>query len=703
MEQNKLVKRRHQNLEDQANLLIVDNDIEFVKDLEKSLNAKGYSIDCVHGKKEALEKLKQSNVHVIILNIGIDEPSGIYLLDQLNLISPRTLCIAIGDHNSTQSAIESMQKGAYDFIQKPFDMSELYSSLERCFDRIKLEKDKASFEIALLEAEERYRTLVETMNDGLCILDKSRLIVYANDSLCKIIGYSVDELIGKGVSIFFDVENQKRFAKYLENLEKGEHGSFEIFMKGKSSKVIPAIFSTQQILDSNGDFDGSFAVITDITEQIQSKEKIQESEVKYRSLFEESLDAIVIATRGGKFLDVNRAAYKLLGYTKNELMGIPVQQIYENMDALLTFQQEIEDNGYAKDHMARLRKKDGTLMDCVVTANIHKEKNDIIMGYQAIVRDVTEKKRLENQILQAQKMDSIGTLAGGIAHDFNNLLMGMRGKASLMLFKIDSTHPHYEKLKTIEQLIDSASSLTKQLLDFARGGKFEMKTAEVNEIIQRSSNMFGRTKKAIKIHNNFQKNTWTVNVDQGQIEQVLLNMYVNAAQAMPKGGNIFISSENMILDESFVKPFQVKPGKYVKISIKDNGIGMDEKIIQKIFDPFFTTKKAEKGSGLGLSTAYGIIKKHGGIIDVSSEKDKGSTFDIYLKVSEKHFATEEKIHLSALTGNESVLVVDDEQVIVEHIKEMLETLGYEVFTTLKGNKAIEIYEKKQDSISIVVL
>ena len=272
-----------------------------------------------------------------------------------------------------------------------------------------------------------------------------------------------------------------------------------------------------------------------------------------------------------------------------------------------------------------------------------------------------------------------------------------------MLFKIDSTHPHYEKLKTIEQLIDSASSLTKQLLDFARGGKFEMKTADVNEIIQRSSNMFGRTKKAIKIHTNFQKNTWTVNVDQGQIEQVLLNMYVNAAQAMPKGGNIFISSENMILDESFVKPFQIKPGKYVKISIKDNGIGMDEKVIQKIFDPFFTTKKAEKGSGLGLSTAYGIIKKHGGIIDVSSEKDKGSTFDIYLKVSEKHFATEEKIHLSALTGNESVLVVDDEQVIVEHIKEMLETLGYEVFTTLKGNKAIEIYEKKQDTISIVVL
>jgi nitrogen-specific signal transduction histidine kinase/CheY-like chemotaxis protein len=342
-------------------------------------------------------------------------------------------------------------------------------------------------------------------------------------------------------------------------------------------------------------------------------------------------------------------------------------------------------------------------MDCVITANVHREKDDNIAGYQAIVRDITEKKRLETQILQAQKMESIGTLASGIAHDFNNLLMGMRGKASLMLFKIDSTHPHYEKLKVIEQLIDSASGLTKQLLDFARGGKFEMKSADINEIIDRSSTMFGRTKKAIKIHKKHQKGAWAVNVDQGQIEQVFLNIYVNAAQALPKGGNIFITSENVILDENFVKPFQVKPGKYVKVTIQDDGIGMDDTIIQRIFDPFFTTKKAEKGSGLGLSTAYGIIKRHGGFINVSSEKDKGSIFDIYLKVSEKRLAVEEKISPSVLTGNESILVVDDEKVIIDHIKEMLETLGYEVFTSIEGKKAIEIYEEKQNRISLVIL
>jgi len=691
------------NPKDQPRLLIVDSDKNYMKVLKKALSEKGYIVDFTHEIKNAEKLVKQLDVQVLLLDIDMNDSNGLHLIDQLKFFSPRTLCIAMSENNSTASAIGSIQKGAYDFIQKPFDTDELFSALDRCFDRIKIEKEKAFFEIALLEAEQKYRTLVETMKEGLVVLDKKRSIIYSNDSLCKMTGYSKDELTGKNTSLFFDNENQTIFKSKIEMLKRGEPGSFELVMQGKNGSIIPTIFSTQQILDSNGDFDGSFAVITNITEQIQSKEKIQESEVKYRSLFEDSLDSIVITTRGGRFIDVNRAAYLLLGYTKKELIKIPVQRIYENMDALIRFQQEIEENGYVKDHNARLRKKDGTLMDCVITANVHKEKKGSIAGYQAIVRDISDKKRLEAQILQAQKLDSIGTLASGIAHDFNNLLMGMRGKASLMLFKIDSTHPHYEKLKVIEQLIDSASDLTNQLLDFARGGKFEMQTADINEIIQKSSTMFGRTKKAIKIHKSNLTDTWAVNVDQGQIEQVLLNIYVNAAQAMPKGGDIFITSENIVLDTNFVKPFQVQPGEYVKIAIKDNGIGMDDKIIQKIFDPFFTTKKAEKGSGLGLSTAYGIIKKHGGIIDVSSEKDKGSTFDIYLKVSEKRLTIEEKVSQLALTGDESILVLDDEQIIIDHIKEMLETLGYKVFITSKGKDAIDIYEENKNKISLVIL
>ncbi|MBW1642071.1 MAG: PAS domain S-box protein, partial [Deltaproteobacteria bacterium] len=382
-------KKIKPNHKDQPRLLIVDPDKNYMKVLKNALSEKGYTVESTYEIKNAEKLLKKLDVQVLLLNIDMNDSNGLHLIDQLKFSSPRTLCIAMSENNSTASAIGSLQKGAYDFIQKPFDTDELFSALDRCFDRIKIEKEKALFEIALLEAEQKYRTLVETMKEGLVVLDKKRLIVYSNDSLCKITGYSKDELTDKNMSLFFDNENQTIFKSKIDMLERGEPGSFELVMQGKNGGIVPTIFSTQQILDSNGDFDGSFAVITNITEQIQSKEKIQESELKYRSLFEDSLDSIVITTRGGRFIDVNQAAYLLLGYTKKELMEIPVQRIYENIDALLSFQQEIEENSYVKDHKARLRKKDGTLMDCVITANVHKEKNGSITGYQAIVRDTS--------------------------------------------------------------------------------------------------------------------------------------------------------------------------------------------------------------------------------------------------------------------------------------------------------------------------
>jgi signal transduction histidine kinase len=238
------------------------------------------------------------------------------------------------------------------------------------------------------------------------------------------------------------------------------------------------------------------------------------------------------------------------------------------------------------------------------------------------------KAKLQDQLQQAQKMDSLGTLAGGIAHDFNNLLMGIQGRTSLMLMRSDSSHSHFEHLKGIEDYIQSAAGLTKQLLGFARGGKYEIKTTDLNEFIKKQNLMFGRTRKEINIHERFEKNLWTVEVDQGQVEQVLLNLYVNSWQAMPGGGGLYIQTENIVIDEFFNRPYHVEPGKYVKIIVTDTGVGMDEATQQRIFDPFFTTKEMGRGTGLGLASAYGIIKNHDGFIDVYSEKGKGTTFDI---------------------------------------------------------------------------
>jgi two-component system cell cycle sensor histidine kinase/response regulator CckA len=318
---------------------------------------------------------------------------------------------------------------------------------------------------------------------------------------------------------------------------------------------------------------------------------------------------------------------------------------------------------------------------------------------------VTRKKRLESQIQQAQRLEALGTLAGGIAHDFNNLLMGIQGNASLMLLDKASGHPDYERLKNIEQYVQNGAALTKQLLGFARGGKYEVKPTDINHLIKGSSHMFGRTKKEIKILRKYQKDIWTVEVDQGQMEQVLLNLYVNAWQAMPGGGELYLETKNVTFDEGYVKPYQVEPGRYVKISITDTGVGMDEATRQRIFEPFFTTKEMGRGTGLGLASVYGIIKNHGGFIEVYSEKSEGATFHIYLpavkakRVEARAGRGEDEIQ----KGTETVLFIDDEEMIIDVGSQMLRILGYEVMVGRNGKEALEIYGKDREKIDMVIL
>ncbi|MDO9109970.1 MAG: response regulator, partial [Desulfatirhabdiaceae bacterium] len=295
------------------------------------------------------------------------------------------------------------------------------------------------------------------------------------------------------------------------------------------------------------------------------------------------------------------------------------------------------------------------------------------------------------------------TLAGGIAHDFNNLLMGILGNATLTLMHMEPSHPGYDRLKNIEKYVQSGADLTRQLLGFARGGKFEVKPTNLNELVQRTSDMFGRTKKEITISSSFRKDIWTVDVDRGQIEQVLLNFYVNAWQAMPSGGNLVLQTSNETLDDSYIQAFSLIPGNYVKFSITDTGVGMDSDTRKRVFEPFFTTKEKGRGTGLGLASAYGIIKNHGGIINVYSEIGRGSTFTVYLPASNKTVSVEKDICGPVVKGSGTVLLVDDEQMILDVGGQMLEKLGYQILTAPNGKEAIQLYERHKDNIVLVIL
>ncbi len=317
-----------------------------------------------------------------------------------------------------------------------------------------------------------------------------------------------------------------------------------------------------------------------------------------------------------------------------------------------------------------------------------------------------EYKRLETQLLQAQKMEAIGTMAGGIAHDFNNLLMGILGNVSLILSEMNASDPHYVELQNIGKYVHNGVDLTRQLLGFARRGKYEVTPTDLNSIIKKSAKMFGHTRKEITIHGKYEPNLWVVEVDRGQIEQVLVNLFVNAWQAMPGGGYIYLQTENVILDENNVKPYGLQPGNYVKISITDNGSGMDEETRQRIFEPFFTTRERGRGTGLGLASVYGIIVNHRGSIQVYSEKGKGTTFSIYLPVSDKEVVKEKKLPKlpeNYLQGKETILLVDDEEMICDVGEKILKRLGYSTLVAGSGQEAVATYKKNKQAIDMVIL
>jgi PAS domain S-box-containing protein len=437
-----------------------------------------------------------------------------------------------------------------------------------------------------------------------------------------------------------------------------------------------------------------------------SYQRVLESEERFRSLSENAPDIIYTLDINGSFTYINPVWEKILGHRTDEVLGRKFIDFMREADAreyAVAFEQVKDGELILRDRVGTILHKDGTerFFNISGAPNLNLKGN--VTGIVGIFKDISEQQKLESQLLHAQKMEAVGTLAGGIAHDFNNLLTGIQGYASLMFLDMNITNPLYDKLKGIEDQVRSGAELTKQLLGFARGGKYEVSVTDMNEIINKTSSMFGRTKKEITIHGNYKHNIWAVEVDRGQMEQVLLNIYVNASQAMPGGGDMYLETANVFLDEESARPYGVKSGRYVRIAVTDTGIGMDEQTRDRIFEPFFTTKEMGRGTGLGLASVYGIVKGHNGIIDVYSEKGHGATFTIYLPASEKELAKEEKVSTDIARGEGTILLVDDEDVIIDVGSEILEVLGYKVSVARSGREAVEKYKEMQHEIDMVIL
>jgi PAS domain S-box-containing protein len=444
----------------------------------------------------------------------------------------------------------------------------------------------------------------------------------------------------------------------------------------------------------------------------KSFQKLQESEIRYRQTLESITEGFFEIDLERRIRFCNKALSQLLGCPAEELVGRPfdshltsesLKRLVELFDNILTSREPVLFSQF------EVRGRNDEPIPVDLSASLIVDTCGDAKGYRGILRDAKERLRLEkqraqlkNQLLRAQKMEAIGTLAGGITHNFNNWLAGILGNVTLIRMEANHAEKVIERAGRIERIIENAAKMTQQLLGYARAGSYEVKPLNLNSIIKESADTFAVTKKEVALSLDLHPSLKTVMADKSQMEQVFWNLYVNAVDAMPRGGKISIKTENTTAEELKERPFSVTAGDYVSVEFSDSGNGIDPEHIENIFEPFFTTKNG-KGSGLGLASAFGIIKGHNGYIDVSSQKNSGTTFKLFLPAVEATPAAVEGQAAACGKGCGTILMVDDEAMILDTSQQLLTRLGYTVLKAQSGHEALEKYGSVLDSVDLAII
>ena len=623
---------------------------------------------------------------------------------------------------------------------------------------MKLEKEAAEGKQAQYMLERKITELDSFINnipDMAWIKDANSRFVAVNRAFCESVGMDQESLIHQTCEICFGKEGAKKFRE--DDLK---------VMKGKSQKVIEEkIIDSQNkevwletvkspILDYSGRAIGTVGISRDITKRKRAEETLRQAhdelerivkertadlekvneqlslEIDERMQVEEALrksqERYALATHAARvgvwdwnvqknefYLDAN--VKEILGYSDSEIpneLEVWAEYVHpeDKQSVMETFQDHIDGKTPEFVFEHRMIHKDGSVRWIMARGTAIRDAQGNPIRVVGTDVDITrrkqaeeKKKELEEQVQQAQRLEAIGTLAGGIAHDFNNLLMVIQGNTSFLLYDIDSSHPHFDTLKNIEKSVRDGAKLTNQLLGYARKGKYEVKLVNLNQFVQETADAIARTKKEIVFHLELSEDLFAIEAEQGQIEQVLFNLYVNAVDSMPSGGKIIIKTLNLSHEDIQGKLFVPKPSDYVQLTVTDTGTGMDKKTQERIFEPFFTTKEMGRGTGLGLASVYGIIKSHGGYIEVKSEKGHGTTFTIFLPACTNEIHKNDESDDRIIEGNGTILLVDDEELVLEAGVKMLGKLGYSVLEAGSGTEAVEVYKDNKEAIDLVIL
>ncbi|MBU1635575.1 PAS domain S-box protein [bacterium] len=501
----------------------------------------------------------------------------------------------------------------------------------------------------------------------------------------------------------------------IRNAEGVSIGSVGIFIditdRERAKKELETLYAESQEARKS-----QLSILSDVTEKEQS---LRESEEKLRTaleyshyLVDSSLDMIISVDQERRIVEFNEAAQRTFDYNKEEVLGKSVDLLYANPEEGLKTHNTAKKTGQFSAEIMNKR-KNGELFPAFLSASILRDKSGKFLGIMGVSRDISELKRsekerenLQAQLLQSQKMEAVGNLAGGIAHDFNNLLTIISGYSQLILDRLDNNNPLRKNVEKIMKAGEQAASLTRQLLAFSRKLVLESKVMDLNTVVTDVEKMLGRLiGEDIKIDIFLAPELEHVQIDKGQIEQVIMNLVINARDAMPDGGKITVRTENVVIDKELSKVIpESLPGRFVRFSVEDSGVGIDKAILDQIFEPFFTTKDVGVGTGLGLSVVYGIIKQHDGWINVYSEPGTGTIFKVYLPTvsAEIDDITKDTISLKELKGSgERILLVEDEEGIRGFAAEALRENGYTIFEAANAKEAFDLFKNESGNFDLV--
>ena len=697
-----------------SHILIVEDETSHAQLIRRSFESCSDSmhLSMAFNLKEARTFLSTETPDLVITDFLLPDGKGLELLQdhEKQALFPIIVLTAHGDENV---AVEAMKAGALDYVIKSEEaFADMPHIVERALREWKSIIKNRQAEKALEENEERFRLLYEKTPLGYQSLDKNGRIIEVNQAWLTTLGYSREEVIGKSFGDFLHPDWVDHFKENFPRFKDlGEVVGVEFNMVKKDGTFIIVSFNGKISHDETGQFKQTHCILHDITDKKRAEEALKKSEERYRDLYENAPNPYFsISAADGSIARCNAKAVQLLGYDKDALIGMQFYDLLADGPYDFSRVQDVlerfEAGETVHDEELQMKQKDGHPIWVSLTLEPMKDPNGNIIETRSTAINISERKNLESQFVEAQKMESIGTLAGGIAHDFNNILFSIIGNTELVIHhELPEQHPALKSLEQILQASQRAADLVRQILTFSRKKEQILTPALISPIVKETIKLLRASLPAtIKINHKITTKSDMALVDPSQIHQVLMNLCTNAAHAMHKDGGV------LTIRLKDVDPGSPELASYpnlnskpcLMLAIGDTGYGMEHSIMGRIFEPYFTTKPMEEGTGLGLAVVHGIIKSFEGEIHVESELGKGSIFTIYLPQTESQATPEYMKRESPPGGNETILFVDDEAPVVKVAKQMLEKMGYKITTRTNSIQALEDFRRQPDKFDLIV-